>query len=241
MPRAKKDSFPKFKSVLYIGAHPDDPDFGAAGTMARFVDEGACVRIVIVTDGSEGGEDPSVPDKELTEIRYQEQSDAARVLGVQEVVFLGYPDGRVSHTIDLRRDLTRQIRKHKPELVLTHTPVINLDARIGGYHADHLAVGQATLAAVYPGARNPRAFRELADEGLEAWTVKEVWIPFWTQGDFRVDITTTIDRKLKALEEHRSQFKNWKNWKRDMRKRHAEIGKKPGFKYAESFKRIETG
>src|SRR5437588_2999891 len=171
----KAEEFPRFERVLVIGAHPDDPDFSAAGTLARLVEGGAKVTIVICTDGSEGGEDPAVPDAELTQLRYAEQCAAAAQLGIQDVVFLGHPDGRLENTLEFRKELTALIRRHRPELVLTHFPSISIDAPIGSYHPDHLAVGAATLAAVYPASRNPRAFRELLSEGLEPWRVKEVW------------------------------------------------------------------
>jgi LmbE family N-acetylglucosaminyl deacetylase len=230
--------FPKFERVLAVHAHPDDPDFGAAGSIARLVGEGAEVVYVIATDGSEGGEDPSVPAAELSELRYREQREAARRLGVKEVVFLGYPDGRLSHTIELRRDITRQIRRFRPELVITHVAWIDPDMGIGGYHPDHLAVGQATLASVYPAARNPRAFPELLDEGLEAWKTREVWIPYWDKGDFWVDISEYAERKLEALKAHESQFQNVGDIENFMRKRMRELGEKKGWAAAESFKRI---
>jgi LmbE family N-acetylglucosaminyl deacetylase len=120
-------------------------------------------------------------------------------------------------------------------------PVIDINTPIGGYHPDHLAVGQATLAAVYPAARNPRAFRELLAEGLEPWRVKEVWIPSWNLGDYFVDISSTVDRKIAALRRHESQFQNWENWEENLRDRMKQIGEKSGYEYAEGFKRIKIG
>jgi LmbE family N-acetylglucosaminyl deacetylase len=237
----QEEEFPTFESVLMVSAHPDDPDFSAAGTLARLVDGGAKVAIVICTDGSEGGEDPSVPDAELSRRRYAEQCAASAELGIGDVVFLGHPDGRLEPTIEFRREITAQIRKHRPELVLTHVPSINLDTPIGAYHPDHLAVGQATLGAVYPASRNPRAFRELLDEGLEPWRVKEVWIPTWNQGDFFVDISSTVDRKIAALRRHESQFQNWADWEKGMRDRMRKIGEQSGHEYSEGFKRIKIG
>jgi LmbE family N-acetylglucosaminyl deacetylase len=233
--------FPKFQKVLVVSAHPDDPDFGAGGSVARLADSGAEVTYVIVTDGSQGGEDPSQKDSELIAIRQKEQKAAAKVLGVKKVEFLGYKDGRVSPDLKLRRDIVRMIRKHKPELVITHIPGRVLDAPMGGSHPDHLAVGEATMAAVYPDSRNPRAFRSLLKEGLEPHEVKEVWIPFWTLGDYLVDITPTLDRKIEALRKHKSQVsKPGRTWdfEKFMRKRHRDVGKKAGYQYAESFKRI---
>ena len=231
----------KFKNVLGVFAHPDDPDFGAGGTFAKLVKDGAHVTYAIVTDCSQGGEDPKQKDSELVAIREKEQKAAARVLGVKKVEFLGYKDGHLSPDLKLRHDIVRMIRKYKPELVITHTPGRVLDGPMGGSHPDHLAVGEATLAAVYPDSRNPRAFRSLLKEGLQPHVVKEVWIPFWTSGDHLVDISSTLDLKIAALRKHKSQVsKPGQEWdfEKFMRKRHREVGKKGGYKYAESFKRI---
>ncbi len=232
---------PKFDRVLVVSAHPDDPDFGAGGTIGRLADSGAEVTYVIVTDGSQGGEDPTQKDAELIAIRQREQKAAAKVLGVKRVEFLGYKDGHLAPDLKLRRDIVRMIRKHRPEMVMTHIPGRVLDAPMGGSHPDHLAVGEATMAAVYPDSRNPRAFRSLLKEGLKAHEVKEVWIPFWTMGDYLVDISSTLDRKIEALRKHKSQVsKPGREWdfERFMRKRHRDVGKRAGYRYAESFKRI---
>lgn len=231
--------FPTFERVLMVSAHPDDPEFGAAGTLARLAEAGSEVKIVICTDGSEGGEDPSVPDAILTQLRYAEQREAAKELGIADVIFLGHPDGRLQHTIEFRREITRLIRLHRPELVLTHVPAIDINSTPGAYHPDHIAVGSATLAAVYPASRNPRAFRELLAEGLQAWRVKEVWIPTWGAGDYFVDITSTVEKKIAALRRHDSQVKNWEKWDDNLRQRMKEIGEKSGHDYAEGFKRIK--
>jgi LmbE family N-acetylglucosaminyl deacetylase len=232
---------PKFNSVLVVSAHPDDPDFGAGGTIGKLAKNGSKVTYVIVTDGSQGGEDPTQKDSELVAIRQKEQKAAARVLGVNNVEFLGYKDGHLSPDLNLRRDIVRMIRKYKPELVITHIPGRVLDGPMGGSHPDHLAVGEATMAAVYPDSRNPRAFRSLLKQGFPAHEVKEVWIPFWNSGDYLVDISSTLELKIEALNKHKSQVaKPGREWdfEKFMRKRHREIGKPGGYKYAESFKRI---
>jgi LmbE family N-acetylglucosaminyl deacetylase len=233
----------KFKRVLAVFAHPDDPEFGAGGSMAKLAKDGANVTYVIVTDGSQGGEDPNQKDSELIAIRQREQRAAARVLGIKKVEFLNYKDGHLAPDLKLRRDIVRMIRKHKPELVITHIPGRVLDAPMGGSHPDHLAVGEATMAAVYPDSRNPRAFRSLLKEGYEPHVVNEVWIPYWTLGDHYVDISNTLDLKLKALKAHQSQIaKPGAEWDVDkwVRKRSRDIGKKGGYRYAESFKRIRV-
>jgi LmbE family N-acetylglucosaminyl deacetylase len=232
---------PKFQKVMVVSAHPDDPDFGAGGSVARLADSGAEVTYVIVTDGRQGGEDPTQKDSELVAIRQKEQKAAAKVLGVKKIEFLGYKDGHLSPDLKLRRDIVRMIRKHKPELVITHIPGRVLDAPMGGSHPDHLAVGEATMAAVYPDSRNPRAFRSLLKAGFAPHEVKEVWIPFWTLGDYYVDVTKTLERKIEALKKHKSQVaKPGRTWdfEKFMRQRHRDIGKKAGYQYAESFKRI---
>jgi LmbE family N-acetylglucosaminyl deacetylase len=240
--RAKAKT-PKFERVLVVSAHPDDPEFSAGGSVAKLAKDGARVTYVVVTDGSQGGEDPDQKDSELAAIREKEQRAAARVLGVKKVEFLGYKDGHVAHDLKLRRDIVRMIRKHKPELVITHLPGRLIDAPMGGSHPDHIAVGEATFAAVYPDSRNPRAFRALLKEGLKPHEVKEVWVPYWTSGDFFVDISQTVDLKMKALNKHKSQVaKPGQEWdfEKFMRRRHRELGKKAGYGYAESFKRIKV-
>ena len=242
MANAKKNGqLPKFGKVLGVFAHPDDPDFGAGGSFARLVDSGAEVTYVIVTDGRQGGEDPKQKDADLIATRQKEQRAAAKVLGVKNVEFLGYKDGHLMPDLKLRRDIVRMIRKYKPDLVITHLPGRVLDMPMGGSHPDHLAVGEVTMGAVYPDSRNPRAFRSLLKEGYEPHVVKEVWIPYWTKGDYLVDITPTLDKKIEALKKHRSQVaKPGRTWdfEKFMRKRSHDIGKKAGYKYAESFKRI---
>src|SRR5260370_8500732 len=138
----------KFKNVLVVSAHPDDPDFGSGGTIAKLAKDGARVTYAIVTDGSQGGEDPKQKDSELVAIRQKEQKAAARVLGVKKVEFLGYKDGHLSPDLKLRHDIVRLIRKYKPELVITHIPGRVLDAPMGASHTDHPAVGEAPMAPV---------------------------------------------------------------------------------------------
>lgn len=192
--------------ALVVVAHPDDVDFGSAGTIATWTAEGIAVTYCIITDGDAGGFDPSVPREQIGSIRQDEQRSAAKELGVQDVVFLGYPDGRVSASFDLRRDISRVIRQVRPQRVLMQSPEINWE-RIGASHPDHRAAGEAALCAVYPDARNPFTHLELAAEGLEAWTVHEVWV--MTAGGSGanrwVDITEVFDKKVAALRRHASQ------------------------------------
>jgi LmbE family N-acetylglucosaminyl deacetylase len=191
--------------ILVITAHPDDVDFGAAGSVARWVDEGHEVSYCIVTDGDAGGFDPAVPRAEIPAIRRAEQRAAARVVGVEDVHFLGYPDGRLMVSIELRRDISRVIRLVRPERVVCPSPERNW-ARIYASHPDHLAAGEAALGAVYPDARNPFAHPELAAEGLEAHSVLEVWMMAAPDPDVFVDITDHIEAKISALRCHESQI-----------------------------------
>jgi LmbE family N-acetylglucosaminyl deacetylase len=186
-------------------AHPDDVDYGAAGTIAYWVRQEWNVTYCIVTDGDAGHSDPAVDRAELAATRRREQCEAARVVGVTDVRFLGRPDGLVEPGPALRRDITRIIRQVRPHLVLTHSPERN-HVRIKSSHPDHRAVGAATLDAVYPDARNPCAFPELQlNEGLAAWTVPEVWLRGGPVADRFVDVTDTFEAKMAAIRAHRSQ------------------------------------
>lgn len=191
--------------ALAIMAHPDDVDFGSAGTIAAWTESGIDVSYCMITNGDAGGYDPDVPRTEIAGIRQAEQRAAAKEVGVEDVVFLGYPDGQLAVSFDLRRDLSRVIRQVRPQRVLIPSPERNYD-RIYASHPDHLAAGEAALCAVYPDARNPFTHVELAAEGHEAWTVQEVWMQaFGEQANTWVDVTDTFERKIAALRQHASQ------------------------------------
>ena len=192
--------------ALVVVAHPDDVDFGAGGTIAAWTEAGIEVSYCICTDGDAGGFDPTVPRSEIGGIRQAEQRAAAREVGVEDVVFLGYPDGRLTASIELRRDISRVIRQKRPQRLVMQSPERHW-VRIGANHPDHLAAGEAAICAVYPDARNPFAHLELAAEGLEAWTVPQVWVMAGGGGfaDHWVDVTETFGRKLAALRAHVSQ------------------------------------
>lgn len=190
--------------ILMVMAHPDDVDFGAAGSVAVWTHAGVEVAYCIATDGEAGGSDRSLPRAEMAAIRRQEQLDAAKVVGVTDVTFLGFPDGRLAPDLDLRRDISRVIRRFRPDRVVAQSPERNW-ARIYASHPDHLAAGEAAICAVYPDARNPFAFPELLEEGYEPHTVPELWIMATERADRAVDATEQFDRKLAALRSHRSQ------------------------------------
>ena len=190
--------------VLVVTAHPDDVDFGVAGSVATWTGAGIEVSYCVVTDGAAGGFDASVARSEIPAVRRAEQQAAAREVGVQDIFWLGYPDGRLEATLDLRRDLARVIRQVRPQRVIAPSPERWWD-RIFASHPDHLAAGEATVCAVYPDARNPFAFPELAAEGLGAHSVDELWLMASPAADTFVDITETFERKLAALRCHVSQ------------------------------------
>jgi LmbE family N-acetylglucosaminyl deacetylase len=230
--------------VLVITAHPDDVDFGAAGTIAQWTDAGLEVSYCIVTNGDAGGSDRSVTRAEMAAIRQAEQTAAAKQVGVHELHFLGYPDGRVEPSIGLRRDLARVIRLLQPDRVVCQSPERNY-ARMGASHPDHRAAGSAALDAVYPDSRNPFAFPELlTEEKLEPWTVREVWISGSPAPTTYVDITDTFARKVAALRCHASQISDpdeLEEFLRGWLSRAAVQGGLPEGRLAEAFQVLQTG
>ena len=234
-PSADGDELPG--KVLVVTAHPDDVDFGAAGTIATWTAAGTEVEYCIVTDGDAGGSDRSVSRGEIIEIRRAEQRRAAEIVGVRSVEFLGYPDGRVYPTIELRRDISAAIRRVRPTRVLCPSPERDF-ALIGASHPDHLAVGEATMCAAYPDARNPFAHPELIEAGLEPWSVAELWMMASPRADHAIDITAVIDRKLEALSAHASQHADPARIREIVRTFTGELAEAVGFgsgRFAESF------
>lgn len=228
--------------TLVVTAHPDDVDYGAAGAVARWVLEGEDVRYCVVTDGDSGHDDPALSAAELSAVRRAEQRAAARAVGVRGVEFLGRADGSLTPSLDLRRRLTQVLRTHRPHRVVTHSPVRQID-RIRASHPDHLAVGEAVFSAVYPDARNPRAFPELAARGLEPWRVSEIWVMTGRDSNTYVDITDTLDAKRAALRCHASQHPDPESLDADVRRWAAAIaraGRLPDGRYAESFRVVSA-
>jgi len=192
--------------VLVVMAHPDDVDFGFAGSVAVMTDAGIEVVYCLVTDGDAGGSETGISREDMAPRRRDEQRAAAAIVGVHDLHFLGYPDGRVEATMELRRDLTRVIRAVRPNRVMTQSPDRNWD-RIYASHPDHLAAGEATVCAVYPDARNRWAHAELAEEGFEPWTVDALWMGIGREAATHyIDITAAVDRKIEALLSHKSQL-----------------------------------
>jgi LmbE family N-acetylglucosaminyl deacetylase len=234
--------------VLVVAAHPDDVDFGSAGTIATWADDGLEVSYCIVTDGDAGGIDPDVPRSAVGGIRRDEQRKAAATLGVTDVEFLGYPDGRLTVSLELRRDLTRVIRQRRPDRMMIPSPHRDL-RNVYVSHPDHQAAGEAALCAVYPDARNPFAHPELlTEEGLEAHTVPEVWVvSSRDSADYRancyVDITDTFDRKIAALRAHTSQTAHMTGLEERIRawgSRQAQAAGLPAGRLAEGYLVLDT-
>lgn len=195
----------EIERALVVGAHPDDIDFGCAGTVAGWVDAGIEVTYLLVTRGDQGGFDDT-PREQMASLREGEQRAAAKAVGVTDVRFLdGYRDGWVEPTRELERDIARVIRQVRPQRMIVQSPERNYE-RLPASHSDHLATGEAAIRAVYPTARNPFAWPELvSEEGLEPWVVNEVFIMAHPGADHAVDVTDTFERKIAALREHRSQ------------------------------------
>lgn len=233
---SQEDQRVEAKRGMVVVAHPDDAEFGCGGTVAKWAAEGLEIVYVVATDGSKGSADPQMSSEQLIRIRQQEQRDAAEVLGVKDVVFLHYPDGYLEHTLDLRKDITRAIRQFKPDRLITMTPYRSFAINAYINHPDHLAVGDATLAAVYPTARDRLTFPDLAADGLEPHKVCEVYITGAETPDCWIDIADTIEQKIAALRKHPSQISDMEAMAENVRKRAADVARDHGMQYAECFK-----
>ena len=226
-------------SLLVVMAHPDDAEFSAGGTLARWTDAGVRVTYCVCTDGDKGTSDPSRHPREVAEQRIAEQRAAARVLGVEEVLFLGHPDGTLQPTLALRRDVVRVIRQVRPEAVLCPDPTRRFGAAYIN-HPDHRAIGEVALDAVYPSARDPLVFPELVEEGLEPHKVVQVFLSNPSEPTCLVDISTTLERKIEALRQHRSQITD-DRLREFIPRRAAEVGEPHGLAAAEAFALIRLG
>ena len=226
--------------VMVITAHPDDAEFTVAGTVAKWAREGKAVIYVICTDGSRGSNDPKVRPEHMVSVRKAEQEAAAKVLGVEEIVYLGYEDGTLQPTLDLRRDLTRAIRRYRPDIVICPDPTFRYgDSYLN--HPDHRAAGDAALDAVFPSARTRYIFPELLAEGLEPHKVRMVLLRGAPSRDLWVDISDTIELKIAALKKHESQVSRIQGLEERIRGRAREEATGRDMTYAESFKRIILG
>ncbi|MBW7883564.1 MAG: PIG-L family deacetylase [Caldilineaceae bacterium] len=222
---------------MAIFAHPDDIEFGCAGTLARWVQGGAEVSYVLLTSGDVGIADTSLTHVRAAEIREAEQRAAAEIIGVKEVVFLREPDGLLENTLALRKKLVREIRRFKPEVVLCGDPTAWFVDATYVNHPDHRAAAAAAIDAVFPAAGQPHVFADLAEEGLGAHKVRKLYVDGFGNGDTWVNITGTIDQKIAALRQHASQMRDW-DPEPMLRKWAQESAKGKEMQYAEQFRVI---
>jgi LmbE family N-acetylglucosaminyl deacetylase len=225
------------RRVLVVVAHPDDAEFGCAGSVARWVDEGCEVFYCLFTSGNRGSSDPDMTPERLAGIREEEQRAAALSLGVKDVLLLGYPDGELEDTREARRDAVRAIRRFRPDRLVTQNPFPSLNPYSG--HRDHRHAGRLALDAVYPYARDRLHFPEVLAEGYEPHKVREVYLMGHPEPDVVVDTTAYIDRKLAALRCHASQLKDFAAVEARVRQFNADVGKPHGHAYAEGFRLID--
>ncbi|MGH2592605.1 MAG: PIG-L deacetylase family protein [Anaerolineae bacterium] len=219
--------------VLVVLAHPDDPEFFCGATIAKWAREGKPVRYCMLTCGNKGSDDPNMTPEQLCATRHEEQASAARVLGVTDLVWLDYPDGELVPTLEARLSVAREIRKFKPDIVVTCDPTRVITPFGAINHPDHRAAGQIALDAIFPGVGNRMYFTELLAEGLEPHQVKEVYIAGAEQPDTVIDVTDVFDLKMKAIREHRSQIKDPDGLEARMRSRF----KRDGI-FVEMFRRV---
>lgn len=222
---------------MFIFAHPDDIEFGTAGTAARWVQDGAEVAYVLLTSGDVGIADLTLTREAAAAIREEEQRAAAAVLGVQEVIFLREPDGTLVNTLELRRKLVREIRRFRPEAVVCGDPTVWFVDGAYINHPDHRAAAGAALDAIFPAAGQPHVFQELETEGLAAHKVRKVYVEGWGSGDTWVNTSSTIDLKITALRCHASQMRDW-DPEPMLRQWSAEAAKGKEMAYAETFRVI---
>ena len=225
----------QYRRGMVVVAHPDDAEWGCAGTVAKWCAEGWEVVYVLCTDGSKGSDDPNMTSAELVKIRAQEQLDVAKVLGLRKVVFLGYEDAMLQPNLELRRDITREIRRYRPDVLICTQPSRRLSDNLYLGHPDHFAAGEAAMCAVFPAARDRLTFPELLREGLEPHKVRELWLMDHDGEDRYVDVTAYMDTAVEALQQHKSQV-NGEDADKYMRQWRSRIGEKAGFQYAEAFK-----
>jgi LmbE family N-acetylglucosaminyl deacetylase len=233
------NNFPTPERVLVIVAHPDDPEFGAAGTVALWASQGAEVTYVIVTDGSKGSAEKDMTREKLVALREEEQQKAADAVGVSRVVFLRQPDGEIENNDHLRELLVRQIRIYRPDVLITHDPTSRI---VGGRylnHRDHRTVGDTALDATFPLARDRLNYPAHEAEGLEPHKVLDVFLIFSDQPNYWVDISGTVDKKIAALKEHKSQIADMDELPNRIYERGRSAAEHVSFEYAETFRRVQ--
>jgi len=222
-----------------ISAHPDDVDFGCGGTLAKWAQEGAEIFYAICTSGEKGTDDPSVPCHALALIREKEQRAAARVTGAKEVTFLRKPDGELQYSLEFRGEIVRLIRQFRPHILFTHDPANRSFDNQYIFHADHRVVGELVFDAAYPAALNRNFYPGHLAEGLSPHGVAEIYFFATAQPDTWVDISATLELKIKALRCHTSQIRNPKMMEDLVRTWFGAWGREKGLAYAERFRRLQ--
>lgn len=225
------------KRAMLIFAHPDDIEFGVAGTAALWAKHGSEVVYVVITDGNVGSHEEGMTSVRIAEIRRMEQRAAAEAAGAKECLFLGYHDGLLQPTLELRKDLVRLLRRYKPNAVICGDPTVFFpgDTRIN--HPDHRAAATAAIDAVFPACEMPLLYPDLEAEGLTPHKVNYVYVSNPREANYFVDISETIDTKIEALRQHKSQLGDWDPDER-LREWSGQVGSKVGFKHAEAFRRV---
>lgn len=228
------------KTVLAVFAHPDDMDFSASGTIAKWAARGTTVTYLVCTDGSKGTENHAMTPRRLAALRKREQIAAAKIIGVSDVLFLGHPDGELAADLKLKEEIVRVIRMKKPELVITLDPAFLYSLARGFInHSDHRAAGQAAVDAVFPLARDRLNFPRHEKQGLTPHKVKTLFLVSFDEPTHLEDISKTMERKIAALKTHRSQVGS--DTLDRVRARGAVLGKRGRMRYAEGFKRLDIG
>jgi LmbE family N-acetylglucosaminyl deacetylase len=224
--------------VMAIFAHPDDPEFLAGGSLALWRQAGRKLVYVILTDGSKGSSDPDMTTERLIKLRQEEQIAAAQHVGCEDVVFMTYEDAMLESTIAVRRDIVREIRRYKPQIVVCFDPSVFWIGESYIQHPDHRASGEAALAAIFPSARDRLTFPELLAEGLEPHAVEDIYLAGPAEPNRWIDIGSTIDLKIGAMRCHQSQVRDPEGTAKFMRANSRRVGKERGIEYAEAFRYI---
>ena len=229
-----------FERAMVVVAHPDDGEFMAGGTVAKWTQEGKQVAYVVCTNGNKGSEDPDMTPERLAKIREEEQRAACAALGVHDVVFLGYADQYLQNTLELRRDIAREIRRFRPEVIICQDPVRHVTGRFLN-HPDHRNAGDATLDAVFPSARDYHAFPELIAEGFMPHKTLQVLIGMGgdDQANLWIDISEALDQKIEALRQHKSQIRNPDGLMERMREGSRRTAEEHGMEHAEAFRYLK--
>lgn len=228
------------KTILVVLAHPDDPEFFCGGTLARWANEGHFIHYCLITNGNKGSDDPDITPEKLSSLREIEQKHAAEIIGVKNIEYLGYDDGTLISDLKVRKEVVRAIRQVKPDILVSCDPTNYFPNESYINHPDHRTAGQIALDAVFPASGNRMFFPELiTEEGLQPHSVDEVWLSLTVQPNITLDITSTFEKKLQALHEHKSQIGDPDAFDKRMRTtRHTKDSSEDAPRYEETFKRI---